>query len=50
VHPVLGELSFCNAPDLYLYRNTLVVKVNCAEIKAWLGCATNQFNQIDFSS
>ncbi|CAM5224849.1 bifunctional 2',3'-cyclic-nucleotide 2'-phosphodiesterase/3'-nucleotidase [Alishewanella longhuensis] len=46
-----GELSFRNAADLYLYPNTLVaVKASGAEIKDWLECAANQFNQIDLSS
>lgn len=46
-----GELSFRNAADLYLYPNTLVaVKATGAEIKDWLECAANQFNQIDLKS
>lgn len=46
-----GELSFRNAADLYLYPNTLVaVKATGAEIKDWLECAANQFNQIDLNS
>ncbi|GAB1103713.1 MAG: bifunctional 2',3'-cyclic-nucleotide 2'-phosphodiesterase/3'-nucleotidase [Shewanella algae] len=43
-----GPLTFKNAADLYLYPNTMVaVKVNGAELKDWLECSANQFNQID---
>ncbi|WP_430742027.1 bifunctional 2',3'-cyclic-nucleotide 2'-phosphodiesterase/3'-nucleotidase [Shewanella mangrovi] len=43
-----GLLTFKNAADLYLYPNTLVaVKINGAELKDWLECSANQFNQID---
>lgn len=46
-----GELSFRNAADLYLFPNTLVaVKATGAEVKDWLECAANQFNQIDLNS
>nr|WP_228729997.1 bifunctional 2',3'-cyclic-nucleotide 2'-phosphodiesterase/3'-nucleotidase [Shewanella avicenniae] len=46
-----GPLSFKNAADLYLYPNTLVaVKVTGAELKDWLECSANQFNQIDPNS
>ncbi len=43
-----GPLTFKNAADLYLYPNTMVaVKLNGAELKDWLECSANQFNQID---
>ena len=43
-----GDLTYKNAADLYLYPNTLVaVKVTGAEIKDWLECSANQFNQVD---
>ncbi|MCL2913832.1 bifunctional 2',3'-cyclic-nucleotide 2'-phosphodiesterase/3'-nucleotidase [Shewanella corallii] len=43
-----GELKFRHAADLYLYPNTMVaVKVSGAELKDWLECSANQFNQID---
>lgn len=43
-----GELKFRHAADLYLYPNTMVaVKVTGAELKDWLECSANQFNQID---
>ncbi|SIR05848.1 2',3'-cyclic-nucleotide 2'-phosphodiesterase / 3'-nucleotidase [Shewanella morhuae] len=43
-----GPLTFKNAADLYLYPNTMVaVKANGAELKDWLECSANQFNQID---
>ncbi|MDF0535382.1 bifunctional 2',3'-cyclic-nucleotide 2'-phosphodiesterase/3'-nucleotidase [Shewanella sp. A32] len=43
-----GVLSYKNAADLYLYPNTMVaVKVTGAELKDWLECSANQFNQID---
>ncbi|MDB2387065.1 bifunctional 2',3'-cyclic-nucleotide 2'-phosphodiesterase/3'-nucleotidase [Shewanella sp.] len=46
-----GELTYKNAADLYLYPNTLVaVKVTGAQLKDWLECSANQFNQIDPSS
>lgn len=46
-----GELTYKNAADLYLYPNTMVaVKLNGAELKDWLECSANQFNQIDISS
>lgn len=46
-----GELSFRNAADLYLFPNTLVaVKASGAEVKEWLECSANQFNQIDLTS
>ncbi|MDO6677899.1 bifunctional 2',3'-cyclic-nucleotide 2'-phosphodiesterase/3'-nucleotidase [Shewanella sp. 4_MG-2023] len=46
-----GELTYKNAADLYLYPNTLVaVKVTGAQIKDWLECSANQFNQIDVNS
>lgn len=46
-----GELSFRNAADLYLFPNTLVaVKASGAEVKDWLECSANQFNQIDLTS
>jgi len=46
-----GDLTYKNAADLYLYPNTLVaLKVTGAEIKDWLECSANQFNQIDANS
>ncbi|WP_019613841.1 bifunctional 2',3'-cyclic-nucleotide 2'-phosphodiesterase/3'-nucleotidase [Psychromonas ossibalaenae] len=43
-----GELTFKNAADLYLYPNTMAaVKVTGVEVKDWLECSANQFNQID---
>jgi len=46
-----GDLTYKNAADLYLYPNTLVaVKVSGAEVKDWLECSANQFNQIDAHS
>lgn len=46
-----GTLTFKNAADLYLFPNTLVaVKVTGAELKDWLECSANQFNQIDPNS
>ncbi|WP_076537468.1 bifunctional 2',3'-cyclic-nucleotide 2'-phosphodiesterase/3'-nucleotidase [Shewanella sp. UCD-KL21] len=46
-----GELTYKNAADLYLYPNTLVaVKVSGAQVKDWLECSANQFNQIDVNS
>ncbi|PMG29642.1 2',3'-cyclic-nucleotide 2'-phosphodiesterase [Shewanella sp. 10N.286.52.C2] len=46
-----GELTYKNAADLYLYPNTLVaVKLSGAQIKDWLECSANQFNQIDVNS
>ncbi|WP_233962427.1 bifunctional 2',3'-cyclic-nucleotide 2'-phosphodiesterase/3'-nucleotidase [Shewanella indica] len=46
-----GPLTFKNAADLYLYPNTMVaVKLNGAELKDWLECSANQFNQIDPAS
>jgi 2',3'-cyclic-nucleotide 2'-phosphodiesterase/3'-nucleotidase len=43
-----GKLALNNAADLYLYPNTLsAVKVNGAELKAWLEKAANRFNTID---
>ncbi|WP_298442001.1 bifunctional 2',3'-cyclic-nucleotide 2'-phosphodiesterase/3'-nucleotidase [uncultured Ferrimonas sp.] len=46
-----GQLTVKSAADLYLYPNTLVaLKVTGAEVKQWLECSANQFNQIDPSS
>ncbi|QYJ96108.1 bifunctional 2',3'-cyclic-nucleotide 2'-phosphodiesterase/3'-nucleotidase [Shewanella alkalitolerans] len=46
-----GDLTFKNAADLYLYPNTMVaVKITGVELKDWLECSANQFNQIDPSS
>jgi len=46
-----GELTYKNAADLYLYPNTMVaVKVTGAELKDWIECSANQFNQIDATS
>lgn len=43
-----GPLSYSNAADLYVYPNTMVVlKATGAELKDWLECSANQFNQID---
>jgi 2',3'-cyclic-nucleotide 2'-phosphodiesterase/3'-nucleotidase len=43
-----GKLALNNAADLYLYPNTLAaVKVNGAELKAWLEKSANRFNTID---
>lgn len=43
-----GKLALNNAADLYLYPNTLsAVKVNGAELKAWLERAAGRFNSID---
>ncbi|MFB2649640.1 bifunctional 2',3'-cyclic-nucleotide 2'-phosphodiesterase/3'-nucleotidase [Shewanella mangrovisoli] len=43
-----GALTFKNAADLYLYPNTMVaVKATGTELKDWLECSANQFNQID---
>ena len=46
-----GDLTYKNAADLYLYPNTMVVvKVTGAEVKDWLECSANQFNQISATS
>ncbi|WP_394130049.1 bifunctional 2',3'-cyclic-nucleotide 2'-phosphodiesterase/3'-nucleotidase [Shewanella maritima] len=46
-----GELTYKNAADLYLYPNTMVaLKVTGKEVKDWLECSANQFNQIDPNS
>ena len=46
-----GDLTYKNAADLYLYPNTMVVvKVTGADVKDWLECSANQFNQISASS
>lgn len=46
-----GDLTYKNAADLYLYPNTMVaLKVTGVEVKDWLECSANQFNQIDPSS
>ncbi|MCL1049046.1 bifunctional 2',3'-cyclic-nucleotide 2'-phosphodiesterase/3'-nucleotidase [Shewanella abyssi] len=46
-----GELTYSNAADLYLYPNTMVaVQATGAELKDWLECSANQFNQIDPTS
>ena len=46
-----GDLTYKNAADLYLYPNTVVaLKITGAELKDWLECSANQFNQIDKSS
>jgi 2',3'-cyclic-nucleotide 2'-phosphodiesterase/3'-nucleotidase len=43
-----GKLALNNAADLYLYPNTLAaVKVNGAQLRAWLEKAANRFNTID---
>lgn len=46
-----GPLTYKNAADLYLYPNTVVaLKMTGAEVKDWLECSANQFNQIDVTS
>ena len=46
-----GNLSYKNAADLYLYPNTVVaLKINGDQLKDWLECSANQFNQIDPNS
>lgn len=46
-----GELTYKNAADLYLYPNTVVaLKITGAQLKDWLECSANQFNQIDKNS
>lgn len=46
-----GELTYKNAADLYLYPNTVVaLKITGADLKNWLECSANQFNQIDPAS
>lgn len=46
-----GELTYKNAADLYLYPNTVVaLKITGAQLKDWLECSANQFNQIDANS
>ena len=46
-----GDLTYKNAADLYLYPNTVVaLKITGAELKDWLECSANQFNQIDANS
>ena len=43
-----GSLALNNAADLYLYPNTLyAVKVNGAQLKAWLERSAMRFNTID---
>ncbi len=43
-----GDLAIKDAADLYLYPNTMVaLKITGAELKEWLECSANQFNQID---
>lgn len=43
-----GNLALNNAADLYLFPNTLqAVKVNGAELKAWLERSAERFNTID---
>ncbi len=45
-----GSLALNNAADLYLYPNALyAVKVNGAELKAWLERSATRFNTIDTS-
>jgi 2',3'-cyclic-nucleotide 2'-phosphodiesterase/3'-nucleotidase len=47
----LGQLTFRNAADLYLYPNTLVaMKVKGKEVHEWLECSAGQFNHIDVNS
>jgi len=46
-----GGLALNNVADLYLYPNALqVVKVNGAELKAWLEKSAERFNRIDPAS
>ena len=46
-----GDLTYKNAADLYLYPNTVVaLKITGAQLKDWLECSANQFNQIDKNS
>ncbi|MRI31474.1 bifunctional 2',3'-cyclic-nucleotide 2'-phosphodiesterase/3'-nucleotidase [Endozoicomonas sp. OPT23] len=46
-----GQLTYKNAADLYLYPNTVVaLKINGVELKDWLECSANQFNQINPNS
>ncbi|MGJ8580980.1 MAG: bifunctional 2',3'-cyclic-nucleotide 2'-phosphodiesterase/3'-nucleotidase, partial [Psychromonas sp.] len=46
-----GELTYKNAADLYLYPNTVVaLKISGAQLKDWLECSANQFNQINKAS
>jgi len=43
-----GDLTYKNAADLYLYPNTMVaLKVTGVELKDWLECSANQFNQVN---
>ncbi|MGZ3183950.1 MAG: bifunctional 2',3'-cyclic-nucleotide 2'-phosphodiesterase/3'-nucleotidase [Telluria sp.] len=43
-----GPLALNNAADLYLYPNTLyAVRVNGAQLKAWLEKGAERFNRID---
>jgi 2',3'-cyclic-nucleotide 2'-phosphodiesterase/3'-nucleotidase len=43
-----GDLALNNAADLYLYPNALyAVKVNGAQLKAWLEKSATRFNTID---
>jgi 2',3'-cyclic-nucleotide 2'-phosphodiesterase/3'-nucleotidase len=43
-----GKLALNNAADLYLYPNTVsAVKINGAELKAWLEKSAGRFNTID---
>jgi len=43
-----GKLALNNAADLYLYPNSLyAVKVNGAQLKAWLEQSAGRFNTID---
>ena len=46
-----GDLAVKDAADLYLYPNTMVaLKITGSELKEWLECSANQFNQIDPTS
>ena len=46
-----GQLTYKNAADLYLYPNTVVaLKISGVELKDWLECSANQFNQINPNS
>lgn len=47
----MGDLTYKNAADLYVYPNTLVaLKVSGSELKNWLECSANLFNQINPNS
>ncbi|MEG3755530.1 bifunctional 2',3'-cyclic-nucleotide 2'-phosphodiesterase/3'-nucleotidase [Psychromonas arctica] len=46
-----GDLTYKNAADLYLSPNTVVaLKITGEQVKDWLECSVNQFNQVDSTS